>query len=113
MTEQTTQITPPMDLSRLHRTALVMSLLAAHPAVAAAPIDWEITDRDELWAKVKYGIPEAGAAVQTLAAALGTDVIVHPVKGRNMYAAYGEWAGVQVSLQAFGPELAEADEVAA
>jgi hypothetical protein len=110
---ETTPPVAPMDLVRLRRTSVVLQLLAAHPEVAAASIDWEISDRDDLWAKIKYGLPESEASARTLAAALDTKVLSTPVNGRTMYAVYGEWAGVRVSLHAFGPRLAAAGEVSA
>lgn len=112
MTEQTTS--PVVAPVRLHKAALVLQLLTAHPEVAAAPIDWEINDRDaDLWAKTAYGLPESEASARALAAALGVEVSVTPVNGRHLYEVYGRWAGIRVSLQAFGPELAAAGQVAA
>jgi hypothetical protein len=110
VTEQTTPPVAPQNLGRLTRAAAVLQLLAAHPEVAAAPIDWEIDDRDDLWPRIRYGSPEAETAAQTLAAVLGVDVSTCPVKGRTMYTVYGKWLGIEVSLQAFGPELADAEQ---
>lgn len=113
MTEQTTPTIAPQNLGRLTRAAAVLQLLAAHPEIAAAPIDWQIDGRDDLWPHIKYGSPETETAAQMLAAVLGVDVSTCPVKGRTMYTVYGKWAGVEVSLQAFGPELEAAEEVPA
>lgn len=112
MAEQITQ--PVVAPVRLHKAALVLQLLTEHPEVAAAPIDWQINDADaDLWAKIAHGHPDSGAAARILAAALGVTVTVTPANGRCLYEVYGRWAGVRVSLQAFGPEVAAAGAVAA
>lgn len=113
MAEQITQPVPP--LVRLHKASVVLQMLAAHPEVAAAPINWEINDRpDDLWGNVAYGSAEAEASARTLAAALGVEVLANPVQsGRVMFEVYGHWAGVPVSLQVYGPAVAAAGEVAA
>lgn len=113
MSNNSTQTVPP--LVRLNKAAVVLELLTAHPEVAAAPINWEINDRDDdLWGNVAYGSAEAEASARTLAAALGVEVLADPVKsGRVMYQVYGHWAGVPVSLQTYGPAVAAAGEVAA
>lgn len=112
MTEQISS--PAVAPVRLHKAALVLQLLTEHPELAAAPIDWEINDRGEdLWAQVRHGIPEAEESARVLAAALGVEVRVDPVKGRSLYSVYGRWAGVPVSMHAFGPEAAAAGQVAA
>lgn len=111
MTEQPTQPTPPMV--RLHKAAIIMQLLAANPDVAAAPINWEIDDRESgLWPRIAYGIPETETAAKTLAAALHAEIETSPVRGRTMYMVDGHYAGTRVTLHAFGPEHAEAAEVA-
>lgn len=105
MAIKTTEPTPAPV--RLHKAALVLQLLTEHPEVAAAPIDWEINDRDaDLWAKTEYGSPKSEVSAQALAAALGVEVEVIPVNGRHLYSVRGHWAGVRVSLHAFGPEAA-------
>ena len=108
----TTETTPaPTPTIRLHKASILLQLLVVHPKLAAAPIDWEIDDRDSgLWGRVKYGIPETREAAQTLAEALGADMSVDDVKGRPMYCVYGTWQGTDVNLQTFGPA---ADETAA
>ncbi|MEV0691819.1 hypothetical protein [Streptomyces sp. NPDC050388] len=109
MTEQATS-TPP-SLIRLHHASVVLQLLATHPELAAAPIDWEINDRDSgLWARVKYGIPESESAARKLAAALNAKVIVDDVSGRPLYSVYGTWHGTEVNLQAFGPAASDTAE---
>lgn len=111
MTEQTTPTHPSMV--RLHKASIVLQLLAAHPELAAAPIDWEIDGRDDLWLRAPYGSPDAGPAAELLAATLGVQPNVTDVKGGPMYEVYGHWAGCKVNLQAWGPKHAAADEVAA
>jgi hypothetical protein len=109
VTEQTTST--PLNLFRLTKAAAVLQLMAAHLEVAAAPIDWKIDDRDGLWPEVRHGSEDAESAAGTLAAALGAKVNVADVGGMPLYTVYGDWAGIRVSLQAFGPE--RADEVSA
>jgi hypothetical protein len=109
VTEQTTS-TPP-NLFRLTKAAAVLQLMAAHLEVAAAPIDWKIDDRDGLWPEVRHGSEDAESAAETLAAALGAKVNVADVGGMPLYTVYGDWAGIRVSLQAFGPD--RTDEVSA
>ncbi|MGW1796906.1 hypothetical protein ACWCQN_13065 [Streptomyces sp. NPDC001984] len=114
--ESTTAQTEPVmeqPLVRLHKASLVLQLLAAHPELASAPINWEINDRDDLWANVSYGHEGSEAAAQLLAGVLGVKVISDPVKGRFLYAVYGTFAGTEVSLQAFGPKVADAAPVMA
>ena len=109
MTTETTSIPP--TLVRLTKAAAVLQLLARHLDVAAAPIDWKIDDRDGLWPRVRHGSEDAESAAETLASALGAKVNVADVGGMPLYTVYGDWAGISVSLQAFGPE--RADEVSA
>ena len=106
MTEQTTGGLIPPKLLRLTKAAAVLQLMAAHLEVAAAPIDWEIDDRDGLWPRVRHGSEDAESAAETLASALGAKVNVADVEGMPLYTVYGHWAGIKVSLQAFGPERA-------
>jgi hypothetical protein len=111
----TTESTPtPNPMIRLHKASLVLQLLAAHPELAAAPIDWEIDDRTSgLWPRVKYEAPETRQAAEALADALGADMSVNDVNGRPMYCVYGTWQGTEVNLQAFGPKATENAEVSA
>jgi len=104
----TEQISSPVVApARLHKAALVLQLLTEHPEVAAAPIDWEINDRDaNVWARAAYGLPESEAAARVLAAALGVEVCVRAVKDGCLYEVDGRWAGVRVSFHAFGPAAA-------
>lgn len=112
MTEQTTS--PVVAPVRLHKAALILQLLTEHPEVAAAPIDWTINDRDaHVWATAAYGLPESEAAARVLAAALGVEVGVRPVRDGCLYEVDGRWAGARVSFHAFGPEAAAAKAVAA
>ncbi|NUP45233.1 MAG: hypothetical protein HOY76_51480 [Streptomyces sp.] len=88
----------------MHRASLILTLLAAHPDVAAAPISWTIDDRPELWPSVPYNKPEAKAAAEVLAQALGVRVETDVTPGSLMYSVYGTWQGVEVNLHAWGPK---------
>lgn len=109
----TEQITPTPPLVRLHKASIVLQLLAAHPDLAAAPIDWEIDGRDALWLRAPHGSPDAGPAAELVAKALRVEPRVTDVNGGPMYEVYGYWNGLEVNLQAFGPKQAAADEVPA
>jgi hypothetical protein len=100
-------------MPRLHKVSLIRQLMAAHPEVAAGPLNWEIDGQPDLWAQAPYGTAEAETAARTLAAALGAGVEVHVVKGRHMYSVYGKWLGTSVSLHSFGPLLPAVAEVPA